>query len=435
MAYPVYEGNGGIAAGSDAAVAVPYPGTINANDILIVIVGDADNDSFDVPSGWAKVGSHTTNTNFSSAWYWMRSPSGSESGTETFTSALSDGAVVAGVMLRFSGCVTTGDPYEAATSAGVTRSTSATISEIETLGAERLCCCLIGVEDNLGTSGGTNYSEAMDVTTATGTDMGFSLFTYQKATAGVVSSETATVGGNDYWSTYTFALKPPAGATTHQLAGSVAATSTVTGNATVSHKTWDLAGSVAALSTLTGDLTVGQTYALAGSVAAVSTVTGDATVTHATWDLAGSVAAASTVTGDATVTHATWDLAGSVAAASTLTGDLAIAGSIELAGNIAAVSTVAADLAVQHKTWDLAGSVAAISALAGDATVTHATWDLAGDVDSKSLLSGFLSAIRSIAGAISAKATVIGNLVSTFFSPSQSGIERPAVRHVVHFRR
>jgi hypothetical protein len=432
MAYPVYAGNGGIASGVGASVDVPYPGTIAADDVLIVIVGDADDDSFDIPSGWARVGSHTANGNFSSAWYWLRSPSGSESGTETFTSTKDAGQVVAGVMLRFSGCITDGDPYEAATLAGPTKSTSITISEIETLAAERLCVCLMGIEDNAGTSGGTNYAEVMDVTTDTGSDMGFSAFTYQKTPAGVVSAETATTG-NDYWTSYTFALKPPAaGPTTHQLAGSVIAASVLTGAATVLHATWALAGSVAAAAVLTGSLAVGQTYPLAGSIAAAATVTGDATVSHATWDLAGSIAGASTVTGDATVTHAVWDLAGSIAATSALTGNLAISGAVALAGNIVATSTMAADLVVQHKTWALAGAIVAVSTLTGDATMAPVA--LAGNVEGKSLLSGFLHAMRALKGTIVAKSVVLGNLlIPGMFS--QSGIGRPAIRQVTLFRR
>ena len=95
MAYPAYEDNGGIADGTDYAVAVPYPGTVNENDILLVCVLDADNDSFDVPSGWAKITEDTSNAQASFAWYWKRA-TGSETGSETFTSVLNAGALVAG---------------------------------------------------------------------------------------------------------------------------------------------------------------------------------------------------------------------------------------------------------------------------------------------------------------------------------------------------
>ena len=112
--------------------------------------------------------------------------------------------------------------------------------------------------------------------------------------------------------------------TTHDLAGTVAAQSTFTGNATVQQAQWALAGAIAVVSAFTGNATVVKpTHALAGSIAAQSTFTGDATVTQAQWALAGTVAAQSALTGDLTVqaggtTHV---LAGSVGAQSAFTGD------------------------------------------------------------------------------------------------------------------
>ena len=46
MAYPVYEDNGGIAAGTGFSVTPSYPGTVDADDILLAMLGDADSDSF-----------------------------------------------------------------------------------------------------------------------------------------------------------------------------------------------------------------------------------------------------------------------------------------------------------------------------------------------------------------------------------------------------
>jgi hypothetical protein len=215
MAYPVYEDNGGIWDDGGSSVTVPWPLILVENDIVIVIVGDADDDDFATPVSetWAKVAEHTAESNFSAAWFWHRVTAAEESvppDITTFVSSSDAGQVVAGVMLRFSGCYTGGDPFESATLAGVTKSGNATVSEITTLNTERLCCCLIGIEDNVGTGAGTNYVKTMEVTTSAGSDMGFSLFTYQKSTAGVVSAETVQVAGDDYWATYTFALRATA---------------------------------------------------------------------------------------------------------------------------------------------------------------------------------------------------------------------------------
>ena len=207
MAYPAYEDNGGIADGTDYAVAVPYPGTVNENDILLVCVLDADNDSFDVPSGWAKITEDTSNSNASFAWYWKRA-TGSETGSETFTSVLNASALVAGVMARFSGCVTTGDPYD--TGFGhetVNQGTTINIPTLDTADTERLVVAMIAVEDNTGVSQASDYTEAFDVTTTTGGDGEFSFQTQQVATDSTVPADTATTG-NDYHATCVIALKP-----------------------------------------------------------------------------------------------------------------------------------------------------------------------------------------------------------------------------------
>ena len=217
MAYPVYESNGGIASDTDADITVSWPASVAENDILVAIVGDASQNSFQLATtggqAWAWIGARVDSADFSSACQWHRvtaAEAATPPASTTFVSALSTGEVIAGVMTRFSGCYTSGDPFESKTTAGTTQSTAATISEVVTLNPDRLCCCFIGIENNVGTSGGTNYAEVMDVTTSTGSDMGFSLFTYQQATADTVSAETATVGGNDFWATYTLAMRSTA---------------------------------------------------------------------------------------------------------------------------------------------------------------------------------------------------------------------------------
>ena len=208
-AYPYYVDNGGIGTGTDYAVDVPYPATVDENDILWVELLDADNDSFDTPSGWNKVDELTTEANASFAWYWKRA-TGSETGTETFTSVLNAGSLVAGVMARYKNCITSGTPYDVVggpTRNGVTQSTSITLGSITTQGANRLALVMIGVEDNLGISQAANYTEDFEVTTDIGGDGSFSFQSQPVASAGVVGAETATTG-NDYWGTLVLALIP-----------------------------------------------------------------------------------------------------------------------------------------------------------------------------------------------------------------------------------
>ena len=182
---------------------------MDENDILWVELLDADNDSFDTPSGWNKVDELTTEANASFAWYWKRA-TGSETGTETFTSVLNAGSLVAGVMARYKNCITSGTPYDVVggpTRNGVTQSTSITLGSITTQGANRLALVMIGVEDNLGISQAANYTEDFEVTTDIGGDGSFSFQSQPVASAGVVGAETATTG-NDYWGTLVLALIP-----------------------------------------------------------------------------------------------------------------------------------------------------------------------------------------------------------------------------------
>ena len=207
MAYPAYVDNGGIAAdNNELFLDIPYPGTVNANDVLITIIGIDDDDVFIFPNGWY-LGGALRGTYFSVSWYWNRA-AGTESGTERWQVGVDNGKTLAGVMLRFSGCVTAGNPYGANTSAGISQGTTGAISDITTLGADRLCVCLAGIEDDTGTSDdAVSYSEIVDVTTAVGNGMGFSVFSYQKAAAGAVGADSFTIGGTDYWGTHTLALR------------------------------------------------------------------------------------------------------------------------------------------------------------------------------------------------------------------------------------
>lgn len=106
-----YAGTGGIVAGQDSGVAVPFPTTVNLNDILFLVMMDADDDSFIIPLGWTFLVIQSVNTNLSYSIFWKRAD-GTESGTVQCDSELSAGSLVAGIMYRFSGCITSGDPYE-----------------------------------------------------------------------------------------------------------------------------------------------------------------------------------------------------------------------------------------------------------------------------------------------------------------------------------
>lgn len=181
----VYEDTGGISSGTNASVDVIYPSTVNANDILFISVMDADNDTFTVPSGFTLIRQSSTNTNLSVALFWKRAI-GTETGTITVTSALADGQVVGGIMYRYTGCVTSGTPYEQFSLGSVQQTTSNTHNNtLNTNGIDRLAVNLVTVEDNTINGATLNgWIEDSRESSTAGSDFSFSMATQEIPTSG-----------------------------------------------------------------------------------------------------------------------------------------------------------------------------------------------------------------------------------------------------------
>jgi len=206
---PVYEGHGGIAAGTGASVDVPYPETVNENDILFISVGDADDDSCTTPDGWTLViGTGTTERNWSCVWYWKRAL-GTESGVETVTSLSADGAAIFGIMVRYSGCITSDPPWEDMGGYEVRQDTTYLARQLVTTGANRLGVCLVNVEDNVGIGIATLW-DTLDFNELDGTggDATLAGISVQMPVATTIASSYGAIGGNDYHSACCLALIP-----------------------------------------------------------------------------------------------------------------------------------------------------------------------------------------------------------------------------------
>jgi hypothetical protein len=208
MAYPAYEDNGGIAAGGEAGVDVPYPSTVNANDILVIVMMDADNDTFTIPTGtttWYRIHADSASANCSYDTFWTRA-AGTETGTITVNSALSAGSLVAGIMYRFSGCRETGTPFEIPQEKVVNQNTSAStlLDPTETTWLDRLVVQFQILEDNytIVADTGEGFTQSANDGTTTGSDCQFGIQTKQMATAGAISSDDYLVwswgGTNEY---------------------------------------------------------------------------------------------------------------------------------------------------------------------------------------------------------------------------------------------
>jgi hypothetical protein len=177
-------------------------------------------------SEW-KYGAKLNHASYSFTFWWKRADGDEDGGSRFFASNSDAGSVAAAVMLRFSGGITTGVPYEAQTSSGITQSTSPSISQITTLGKSRLCLSLVGVEDNRTFTGGTDYQKEFELLTTFGNDTALALYSNAVPDGGVVSQETLTIDQIEYWGTFTLALIPQS---IQPLAGAIAGQSTLVGD-------------------------------------------------------------------------------------------------------------------------------------------------------------------------------------------------------------
>jgi len=216
MAYPVFEDATGIsyavANNQSVGIDVSYLGTINSNDILVLfLMGKASGSyAWNTPSGFTHIASETGT--FFSGVYWKRA-TGSESGTINCKGTRNATINQYGIMYRFSGCVTSGSAVEggSANTEGSTSTVNIQDLASDTTGVERLCCSIAaGDNDRAANDNATNYSEADDQQTGSGTDTTHQLYTYQQAIAGKPGADSYTLIAPLSWHQTTFALLPVA---------------------------------------------------------------------------------------------------------------------------------------------------------------------------------------------------------------------------------
>jgi len=208
MAYPAYVDNGGIAFNAGAAVDVPYPGTVNADDVLIIQVLDAAADDFTTPAGWTLLATSSKSSYQSTVWF-SKVATGAEVGTETVTSDSADGSGIFGVMSRFSGC-SEKIPIEGVDFEGPQRDTEYIVPSILTQGSERLLVAFPCVEDDVSIDPPVDWTEAFEAQSASGDGCSLAVEYMQSADSGVEAFTFGVLGGNDSRATMALALIPAA---------------------------------------------------------------------------------------------------------------------------------------------------------------------------------------------------------------------------------
>ena len=183
---------------------------IAADDILIMQVFMRANQFIpDTVTGWTRMS--YANSSFSGATFWRRA-TGSESGTINVSTYAASDVDNYAVMYRFSGCVTTGNPYEENGGSTQANSAAVAIASMTTAGTYRLCFHGMGVANDVGQDdNATYYVEQEDELMTDGSDANLCLYLYEKASAGAINdsyTQAAAAGGYKL----KMALKPVASA-------------------------------------------------------------------------------------------------------------------------------------------------------------------------------------------------------------------------------
>lgn len=216
----------GTLAHSTTTVTPAAPAGLTSNDIEILVVESqagthslstaagfaAAGTQIDVPSGTATIATHGS--------IWWRRWNGTD-GDPTVASATNH---VLGQRYAFSGCITTGDPWDFIdqSSEGTEDTTGSADSSSSTAGADRLIAIIVGSSkpDTLSTTeisaptnaNLTSLTERADNAGNSGNGGHVGLFTGEKATAGTVGNTTYTKASAAFKWHYVVALKPPAAA-------------------------------------------------------------------------------------------------------------------------------------------------------------------------------------------------------------------------------
>lgn len=183
-------------------ISISKPSGVVDGDILLALTYREDG-AWTLPAGWAWVSAEQVNST-GEAWIrvaWKRASS--EGSSYTFTKSGSAWRIV--TMGAWSGCATSGDPFEAATgyteSLAVVKATSITTTVADTM---CVACAASYSGDNIGVSS-SGYTQRAELG-------GCELFEKAKAATGATGTISfGTVSGSD-WASVHLALLPAAAA-------------------------------------------------------------------------------------------------------------------------------------------------------------------------------------------------------------------------------
>lgn len=213
MAAPAFGTAGTHIASSSASASFAVPASVAADDIIIIpIFIDGSTVTISaMASGFGHAtGSPITNTSGAGhtlAVVWKRA-TGADTGTYDFT--LSGSTYRAGKALRYTGAITSGDPFDATNTAqetGIGTNVTPAVS-VTTTGADRLLVWAATNWSGGGFTPPTDFTERMD-----DGDRVHTAADKAQAAAGSSGSITGTAAANDRMNAWLGALKPAGAAT------------------------------------------------------------------------------------------------------------------------------------------------------------------------------------------------------------------------------
>lgn len=216
MAAPVLAAVGAyLSAGSGTSAAIAVPSGVQAGDIILVTLHFEDAATITPPAGFALLDVEVLTTpGFWNYIFWKRA-TGADSGTYTFGLGADDWRT--GIAARFTGCATTGDPWDVFTNASSSTSSSTTPAvSLTTTGADRLLVWAADLWDVSTFTAPTSYARP---TNSWPSSRLLDICTRSQAVAGATGSVTGTLGTARQRVAWLIALRPPAGTTYDKTGG------------------------------------------------------------------------------------------------------------------------------------------------------------------------------------------------------------------------
>ena len=204
MAIPTLDSSAAAVEGTGTSLAVPFPGTVNAGDLLLLTYGVSSATGASIPSGWTR--ERTASQGACTTELYSKSASGSETGTLSFTVG-ENGEPKLARMYR-------SPDANSIEAVGSSSASSKTIDHpaIVSTGTDRLAMTVTSINDDETASSFTGESNGdltllVDDTTALDNDHALSLQTADLALAVTLSGGTwAYSGATEQWATIAWAI-------------------------------------------------------------------------------------------------------------------------------------------------------------------------------------------------------------------------------------